>query len=66
MAAFMSLWDNHDPAFYHSTIESLEKDAQMKADLEATSYAMCLRIARVVPDECGDGKQEMWIFQAND
>ena len=24
MAAFMSLWDNYDPAFYHSTIESLE------------------------------------------
>ena len=29
MAAFMSLWENYNPAFYHCTIESLEKDEQM-------------------------------------
>ena len=62
MAAFMSLWENYDPAFYHSTIESLEKDEQMMQH----RTNVCLRIARVVPNECGDRKQELWIVQAND
>ena len=61
MSAFMILWDIHDPAFYHGIIESLEKNEQMKQH----RTTVCLRIARVVPDECCDRKQEMWIVQAN-
>ena len=50
MAAFMSLWDNHDPAFCHSIIQSLEEDEQMKQH----HTMVCIQIARVVPDESGD------------
>ena len=54
MAAFMSLWEYYDPAFYHSIIQSLEDDEIMKHH----STTVCLRIARVVPDESNDRWQE--------
>ena len=62
MAAFMSLWENHDQAFYYSIIQSLEDDEIMKHH----STTVCLRIARVVPDESNDLRQEMCVLQVND
>ena len=62
MAAFMSPWENHDPAFYHCTIKSMEDNKIMKHH----RTTVCLRIARVEPDESHDRRQEMWVLQAND
>ena len=61
-AAFSSLFDPHDTETYHRVIDSLESDLMMNY-LWTT---VCLTIARVIPDDDGDRRQEMWVLQVND
>ena len=47
---------------YHRVIDSIESDPMMNY-LRTT---VCLTIARVIPDDDGDWRQEMWVLQVTD
>jgi hypothetical protein len=53
------LWEAYEPDVYHRTIKSLEDDEIM----QHYQTMVCLRIARVVPDESDDRRQEMCLIQ---
>ena len=57
----MSLWEVYDEVDYHCTIKPLEDDELMHYH----RTMVCLKVARVVPDESNDQRQEMWVIQAN-
>ena len=61
-AAYSSLFDPYDTDIYHQVINSLESD-QMMNYLRTT---VCLTIARVIPDDDGERKQEMWVIKVNE
>jgi hypothetical protein len=61
-AEFTSLCEIYDEDVYHNTIKSLEDDELMQYH----RTMLCLKIARVVPDESNDRRQEMLVIQAND
>ena len=61
-AAFSSLFEPYDTNIYHQVINSIESD-QMMNYLRTT---VCLTIARVIPDDDGERKQEMWVIKVND
>ena len=60
--AVASLWETYDADVYHRTIKSLEDDEIMQHH----RTMVCLQIARVVPDESNDRRQEMWGIQVNE
>ena len=60
-AAFMSLYETYEPDFHARTIKSLDEDEH----LQYLRTMVCLKIASVLPDECNDRKQEMWLIQAS-
>ena len=63
-AAFSSLFDPHDrdTDIYHRVIDSLESYPMMNY-LRTT---VCLTLVRIIPDDDGERRQEMWVVKVND
>ena len=59
--AFQSLFGTSHPDFHAGTLRSLEWDEHMSW----LRTKECLQIARVVPEEGGDSKQDMWLMHVS-